>query len=110
MLRAMSQDNVSPLLHGKFHKSQDLLHRSLRITSPKFPATIPASSLRHVTANHLRVHHLTAGEGPVHLIRGFPTSLDLWSNVMPELAESHRAIAINLPGYSLREVRASASG
>ncbi len=59
---------------------------------------------QHVTVSGLKIHHVSAGEGePVLLIHGFPTSSHLWRNVMPTLAQTHRAIAIDLPGYGLSD-------
>ena len=56
------------------------------------------------TVNNLRLHYLEAGEGdPILLLHGFPTSSHLWRNVMPELAKTHRVIAIDLPGYGLSD-------
>ena len=64
--------------------------------------TMPTS--HHITVNNLRIHYTEAGSGPpVLLIHGFPTSSHLWRNVMPELAKTHRAIAIDLPGYGLSD-------
>ncbi|MDH3199465.1 MAG: alpha/beta fold hydrolase [Myxococcales bacterium] len=61
-------------------------------------------SSHHVPVNNLRIHYLEAGSGPpVLLIHGFPTSSHLWRNVMPELAKTHRVIAIDLPGYGLSD-------
>ncbi len=61
-------------------------------------------SSHYVEVDGLKLHYLSAGEGdPILLIHGFPTSSHLWRNVMPELAKSHRAIAIDLPGYGLSE-------
>jgi len=63
-----------------------------------------APSPHHVTVNNLRIHYTEAGFGPpVLLIHGFPTSSHLWRNVIPELAKTHRAIAIDLPGYGLSD-------
>jgi haloalkane dehalogenase len=63
-----------------------------------------APSPHHVTVNNLRIHYTEAGSGPpVLLIHGFPTSSHLWRNVIPELAKTHRAIAIDLPGYGLSD-------
>jgi len=33
------------------------------------------------------------------MLHGFPTSAYLWRNIMPKIAETHRAIALDLPGY-----------
>ncbi|MFA9472411.1 MAG: alpha/beta fold hydrolase [Deltaproteobacteria bacterium] len=58
----------------------------------------------YIQVNNLRIHYLEAGEGePILLLHGFPTSSHLWRNVMPELAKTHRAIAIDLPGYGLSD-------
>lgn len=40
------------------------------------------------------------GSGPaVLLLHGWPTSSLLWRNVMPAIAEGHRVIAMDLPGF-----------
>ena len=55
-------------------------------------------SSHYTQVNNLRLHYLEAGEGdPILLLHGFPTSSHLWRNIMPELAKTHRVIAI--PGY-----------
>ena len=62
------------------------------------------SSSHYTQVNDLRIHYLEAGEGdPILLLHGFPTSSHLWRNVMPELAKTHRVIAIDLPGYGLSD-------
>jgi haloalkane dehalogenase len=46
------------------------------------------------------IHHTEAGNGPaVLLIHGWPTSSFLWREVMKPIARTHRAIAIDLPGF-----------
>ncbi|MBW2190207.1 MAG: alpha/beta fold hydrolase [Deltaproteobacteria bacterium] len=63
------------------------------------------STSHYTTANNLRIHYTESGSGPPILHHhGFPTSSHLWRNVMPELAKTHRAIAIDLPGYGLSEM------
>ena len=58
----------------------------------------------HLTANSLDLHYLEAGQGdPVLLLHGFPTSSHLYRNILPELGKTHRAIALDLPGYGLSE-------
>jgi len=62
----------------------------------------------YTTVNSLRLHYLESGTPdpnvpPILLLHGFPTSSHLWRNVMPELAKTHRAIAIDLPGYGLSD-------
>lgn len=64
--------------------------------------TAPTS--HRVTAHSLSLHYLEAGEGdPVLLLHGFPTSSHLYRNILPELGKTHRAIALDLPGYGLSE-------
>lgn len=47
-----------------------------------------------------RLHYLEAGEGdPVLLLHGWPTSSFLWRRVIPPIAENHRVIAPDLPGF-----------
>lgn len=45
------------------------------------------------------------GEGaPVVLVHGLGTDASAWDRVVPILAEHHRVIRVDLPGYSLRSV------
>ncbi|MEM7134957.1 MAG: alpha/beta fold hydrolase [Myxococcota bacterium] len=58
----------------------------------------------HTEVDGIRIHYRSLGSGdPVLLIHGFPTSSHLWRNVMPGLAKTHRAIAIDLPGFGLSD-------
>lgn len=55
---------------------------------------------KYVKVEDLQLHYLEAGEKEVILmLHGFPTSAYLWRNIMPKLAETHRVIALDLPGY-----------
>lgn len=57
-------------------------------------------SSKYVTVNDIKLHYLEAGENEVVvMLHGFPTSAYLWRNIMPKVAETHRAIALDLPGY-----------
>ena len=57
-------------------------------------------SSQYTEVGRHKIHYLCSGNGdPVILIHGFPTSSHLWRNVIPELARSHRVIALDLPGY-----------
>jgi pimeloyl-ACP methyl ester carboxylesterase len=61
-------------------------------------------SSHYATANSLNLHYLQAGEGdPILLLHGFPTSSHLYRNILPALGKTHRAIALDLPGYGLSE-------
>ncbi len=65
---------------------------------------MPDPTSHYVEANGLRLHYTEAGEGePILLLHGFPTSSHLYRNILPKLGETHRAIAIDLPGYGLSE-------
>jgi haloalkane dehalogenase len=56
------------------------------------------------------IHHTEAGAGPpVLLVHGWPTSSFLWRNVMKPIARTHRAIAIDLPGFGASEKPVDAS-
>lgn len=60
------------------------------------------SSIRHheVSVGDLRLHYLEAGQGPAVLfLHGWPTSAQLWRHVLPEVGRTHRAIALDLPGF-----------
>lgn len=56
---------------------------------------------RHdVVIDGLTLHYQTCGEGPpVLLLHGWPTHGDLWRHVLPVLGRTHRAIALDLPGF-----------
>ncbi len=47
-----------------------------------------------------RVHYVDRGSGPpVVLLHGFASSLEIWSNLIPELARGHRTVALDLKGF-----------
>lgn len=59
---------------------------------------------KFLTVKDIKLHYLEAGEKEVVLmLHGFPTSAYLWRNVMPKIAETHRVIALDLPGYGQSE-------
>jgi pimeloyl-ACP methyl ester carboxylesterase len=65
---------------------------------------MPQPSGHYTQANGLRLHYLEAGEGdPILLLHGFPTSSHLYRNILPELANTHRPIALDLPDYGLSD-------
>lgn len=62
-------------------------------------STNPPTS-KYLQVENTQLHYLEAGQGEVVLlIHGFPTSSYLWRDVMPKIAETHRVMAIDLPGY-----------
>ena len=66
--------------------------------------TEPSSHYTEVRS--LRLHYLESGTPnpsvpPILLLHGFPTSSHLYRNILPKLGKTHRAIALDLPGYGL---------
>ena len=61
------------------------------------PAGIEA---KRIQVDDLELHYLEAGSGPaLLLLHGWPTSSYLWRHCMPEMAQTHRVIALDLPGF-----------
>lgn len=55
---------------------------------------------RYITTQGLRLHYRECGSGdPVLLLHGWPTSSFLWRHILPEIGKTHRAIALDLPGF-----------
>jgi len=51
--------------------------------------------------NGVKIHYATMGEGPVVLlIHGFPDYWYSWRNQMPELAKTHKVVAMDQRGYN----------
>lgn len=54
----------------------------------------------YLTIDGLKLHYLEAGTGPpLLLLHGWPTSAQLWRDVIPTLAKSRRVLALDLPGF-----------
>lgn len=71
------------------------------IPTTKIPQQIAS---KYLIVNDIKLHYLEAGEKEVVLmLHGFPTSAYLWRNIMPKIAETHRVIALDLPGYGKSE-------
>ena len=76
--------------------------------------TIPAAQIpqqvvsKYSTVKEIKLHYLEAGGNAeakevVLMLHGFPTAAYLWRNIMPKVAETHRVIALDLPGYGKSE-------
>lgn len=52
------------------------------------------------TIRGARVRYVDRGQGPpVVLVHGFASALEAWSGVLPELAKTHRVLALDLKGF-----------
>jgi pimeloyl-ACP methyl ester carboxylesterase len=61
-------------------------------------------SARFITHGAHRVAYWTSGEGrPLLLIHGYPTSAWDWHKIWQPLAERHRLIACDMPGFGLSD-------
>lgn len=63
---------------------------------------VPADRLVPVGGQLVHVEQAGAGE-PVVLLHGFGASTYSWRKVMPEIARSHRVVAIDLNGFGLTQ-------
>ena len=58
----------------------------------------------YVTIDGVRIHYIDEGDGdPVLMIHGQPTWSYLYRNIIPPIAETHRAIALDLMGFGLSD-------
>ncbi len=58
----------------------------------------------YVIVRGVRIHYVEAGQGdPVLFVHGNPTWSYLWRNIIPTVAETHRAIAFDLIGFGRSE-------
>jgi pimeloyl-ACP methyl ester carboxylesterase len=54
----------------------------------------------YLEVDDTRVRYVDVGEGPaVVLLHGFASSLETWVGVIPELAKTHRVLALDLKGF-----------
>ena len=67
-------------------------------------SSLPEISSEFVDLEGTMVHYLEAGQGePVLMLHGWPTSSHLYRDILPEIGRTHRAIALDLPGYGLSD-------
>lgn len=65
-------------------------------------APLPEGIIRDVAG--AKVHYIDEGSGPaVILIHGFAGSTFSWRLVIPDLARTHRVIAVDLPGFGFSD-------
>ena len=64
---------------------------------------------RFASINGVRIHYVEQGSGdPVLFVHGNPTWSYLWRNIIPRVAETHRAIALDLMGFGKSDKPADA--
>ncbi len=64
--------------------------------------TLPSKFIEVKGSN---MHYVEEGNGdPILFLHGIPTNLYLWRNVIPEVSQNGRAIAVDLIGYGKSEV------
>ncbi len=57
---------------------------------------------RHADVNGVRLHYVTAGEGPLMLfVHGFPEFWYAWKDQLAEFGRDHQAVALDTRGYNL---------
>ncbi|MHB8659557.1 MAG: alpha/beta fold hydrolase [Solirubrobacteraceae bacterium] len=81
----------------------------LSLAQIESPPEIAGATHRWVIARGLRFHLAQAGSGPdaVLLLHGWPQHFYEWRHLMPELAERHRVLALDLRGFGWSEAPAS---
>lgn len=65
--------------------------------------TASSSTLHHqfITANGIRLHYVSAGNGPLMLfLHGFPEFWYSWRHQIPEFAKDHTVVALDMRGYN----------
>ncbi|MTI00604.1 alpha/beta fold hydrolase [Roseibium sp. RKSG952] len=64
------------------------------------PELYPAFDVSRISSSLGEIYCRTGGEGPpVLLIHGYPQTHAIWHRVAPSIAESHRVVLVDLPGY-----------
>lgn len=66
------------------------------------PAPLPGEpeQASYLELSQARVRYLDEGEGPpVVFLHGFGSSIEAWAEVIPEVVEDHRVIALDLKGF-----------
>jgi pimeloyl-ACP methyl ester carboxylesterase len=68
---------------------------------------VPITSIRKVEADGVQVFYREAGDPQapvVLLLHGFPSSSFMYRELIPRLADRHRVVAPDLPGFGFTEV------
>jgi pimeloyl-ACP methyl ester carboxylesterase len=58
----------------------------------------------YVEVNGVRLHYVSAGEGPTILfLHGFPEFWYMWKNQLEQFGTDHQAVAVDMRGYNLSD-------
>lgn len=58
----------------------------------------------YIQVNGVRLHYVTAGEGPLILfLHGFPEFWYAWRNQLTEFGKDHQAVALDMRGFNLSD-------
>ncbi len=69
-----------------------------------FAAGRPNRKDEYAQVNGIRLHYVTAGEGPLIIfLHGFPEFWYAWKNQLAEFGKDHQAVAPDLRGYNLSD-------
>ncbi|WP_040509406.1 alpha/beta fold hydrolase [Gordonia soli] len=81
----------------------------MTLTEPAVEARDGVGIRRDVIVDGHRIAYLEAGQGDrtVVLLHGLAASWDYWHRTIPALAETHRVIAVDLPGFGRSEKRSA---
>ncbi len=56
---------------------------------------------QYIISNNVQLHYVTQGEGPLMLmLHGFPEFWYSWRHQIPEFAQDHKVVALDLRGYN----------
>jgi len=68
------------------------------------PALQEPGDATFATVDGTKIRYVDLGAGPaVVLLHGFASSLEVWSQLVPQLAREHRAVALDLKGFGLSD-------
>lgn len=68
-------------------------------SDPALVRTLPGFVSRYATVNGIRLHYVAGGTGPLLvLLPGWPETWWSYHRIMPQLAASHRVVAVDLRG------------
>ncbi len=71
------------------------------VSATTFGQELVGARSEFVDSGGVKIHCVTMGQGPVViLLHGFPDYWYTWRRQMPELAKSHKVVALDLRGYN----------